>query len=322
MLKKILLGALALIVLVIGGAIGYVSLALPNVGDAPDITVEATPERIARGEYIANNVALCMDCHSTRDWTVYSAPPVPGTEGIGGEKFDRTMGFPGDFYSRNITPFRLKDWTDGEIFRAITTGVSRDGSSLFPIMPYQNYRLLDEEDLYSVIAYLRSLEPIESENIPSKADFPLSVILNTIPEPAALNSIPHQNDKIKKGEYVATMGACKECHTVADAQGNILPDMMFAGNRTFEMPWGVVRSANLTPHETGLGNWTEEMFINRFKLHTDSSYVAPTVQEGDYQTIMPWLMYARMTEEDLSAIFAYLQSLEPIDNTVVKWTPM
>ena len=76
--------------------VSYVVLALPNVGKPEAITVAITPERVARGEYLANHVTVCTDCHSKRDWTVFAAPLVPGTLGGGGEKFDASVGFPGD----------------------------------------------------------------------------------------------------------------------------------------------------------------------------------------------------------------------------------
>src|ERR1043165_8012 len=93
-----------LIILVIAGFVGYVKLFLPNVGEPKDIKITYTPERVQRGQYLANSVAVCMDCHSTRDWTQFSGPIKQGTFGIGGEKFTRELGFPGNFYSRNITP--------------------------------------------------------------------------------------------------------------------------------------------------------------------------------------------------------------------------
>jgi hypothetical protein len=62
-----------------------------------------------------------MDCHSTRDWSKFSGPLVEGTLGQGGERFDQTVGMPGVVYSKNITPARIGDYTDGELFRLITT---------------------------------------------------------------------------------------------------------------------------------------------------------------------------------------------------------
>ncbi|HYE56562.1 MAG TPA: cytochrome C, partial [Chitinophagaceae bacterium] len=156
-MKKVfkILGILLLVILVaVAGLAAYVKFALPDTGPAPDMKVEITPERVKRGEYLANTVMVCMDCHSTRNWNVFSAPPVPGTLGKGGEKFDQTMGFPGTYYSANITPAGIGNWTDGEIFRAITTGVRKNGKPIFPVMPHHNYGKLDAEDIKSVIAYL------------------------------------------------------------------------------------------------------------------------------------------------------------------------
>ncbi len=81
------------------------------------------------------------------------------------------------------------------------------------------------------------------------------------------------------------------------------------------------RRDNSPDDETGIGKWTREDFIRRFKVQADSSYVVPVVSAGDFNTIMPWTMYANMTEEDLGAIYAYLTSLKPIENKVVKFTP-
>jgi len=320
-MKKIFLFIAIVIAVFLVSSISYIKFALPDAGPAPDITVEMTSDNIERGRYLANSVALCMDCHSTRDWTQFAGPPIPGTEGIGGERFDQNMGFPGVYYSRNITPYSLASWTDGEIFRALTAGVSKDGSALFPVMPHPNFGQLDKKDIYDIIAYLRTLEPIESENIASKSDFPMSLIVNTIPKEASFVERPDPSDKVAYGKYILTMASCGDCHTNVK-NGQFIEGMFLAGGREFISPWGTVRSANLTPDDkTGLGIWTEESFLQRFKMHVDSAYVNPPFDpEKDMFTIMPWLMYATMNEEDLKAIYAYLMSLEPIENSVTKWT--
>lgn len=96
-MKKIILIVVLILIVGIASIAGYLKFALPDVGDAPDLTVELTPERIKRGEYLANHVTACMDCHSTRDWTVFSGPLENGTLGKGGEYFGPEMGFPGKF---------------------------------------------------------------------------------------------------------------------------------------------------------------------------------------------------------------------------------
>jgi mono/diheme cytochrome c family protein len=312
----ILIGAVVIIALV---GIAYIKFMLPSV-EAPKIIVEKTPERIKRGEYLANSVAVCMDCHSKRDWTKFAGPMVAGTEGTGGEKFGRELGFPGNFYSKNITPFHLKDWTDGEIYRAITSGVSRDGRALFPVMPYHYYGKADKEDIYSIIAYIRTLPEIESEVPESEADFPFSVILNTIPKTAELIQKPAEHDSIAYGGYLVNMAGCVECHTPFE-KGQLVAGREFGGGREFDLPWGKIRTPNITPHATGIGNWSRELFVSRFKMYADSSYVSPHMDMKSFNTLMPWMMYSRMKESDLSSIYAYLKTLKPIDNTVEKFEP-
>src|SRR4051812_40327173 len=97
-MRKILkvLGYLMLGVLVLVSiALIYIKIALPNVGAAPDLKIASTPEKIERGRYLANCVTVCMDCHSTRDWTKFAGPLTEGSLGKGGERFDQQAGFPG-----------------------------------------------------------------------------------------------------------------------------------------------------------------------------------------------------------------------------------
>jgi hypothetical protein len=320
-LLKILGYGLMAVLIIIIGLLTYVKTMLPNVGSAPELKVEITTEKIERGKYLTNNVMLCMDCHSTRDWSLFSAPMITGTEGKGGETFDQKLGFPGKYIAPNITPFHLKNWTDGEIFRAVTAGVSKDNRALFPIMPHHLYGQLDKNDIEAVIAYIRSLKSIEYKTEISSSDFPMNFIINTIPKKPAFSKIPQQSDKINYGNYMVTASGCMDCHTKQD-KGKFVGEL-YAGGFEFNLQDGsVVRSANLTPDKaTGLGNWTSEQFINRFKMYADSSYVNPKVTPGEFQTTMPWTMYSGMNKADLEAIFAYLQSLTPVTNQVEKFTP-
>ncbi|NJB84288.1 mono/diheme cytochrome c family protein [Lewinella marina] len=318
MSKKILkigLYLLAGLLVVVTGVLIYVSTALPAVDPAPDLKVELTPERVARGEYLANYVMSCTDCHSPRDWSQYAAPLVPHSLGRGGEIFDQQMGLPGRYVSANLTPAHLGDWTDGEIFRAITSGVSRDGRALFPIMPYPAYGKAAEEDIHAVIAYLRTLPPIDYVPEPSRSDFPMNFIINTIPQNPQLSDPPDPADRVRYGEYLVNIAACAECHT--KQEGGQITGKPYAGGTVFPLPnRSTVTSANLTPHPSGLGNWTEDQFVARFKQYRDSSYQSPAVGDGDPQTIMPWMMYSQMKEEDLRAIYAYLRTLEPVDSRI------
>jgi mono/diheme cytochrome c family protein len=315
-------GIIFLVLIIVATASGiYVKTALPNTGPAPELTIERTPERIERGKYLANHVTVCMDCHSTRSKDLFSGPLLPGNFGGGGEKFDKDMGFPGNFYSKNITPYGLSNWTDGEIFRAVTTGVNKVGKALFPVMPYHAYGQIDNEDVYSIIAYLRTLEPVKNDPPASEADFPVNFLINTMPKAGTPGKRPADNDILAKGKYLATAAACVDCHSQMD-KGAKVPGTEYGGGMEFASPAGVVRSANITPdRETGIGQLTEEAFVKRFKVFADSSYIPHPVGPGEMNTPMPWIMYAGMEETDLQAIYKYLQSLTPIAHKVTKFTP-
>lgn len=324
-MKKVLkvLGYLIAIIFIIGaGTISYVKVALPAVGPPPDLKVDRSPERVERGKYLANYVTLCVDCHSTRDWTKFSGPMIASTTGKGGELFDQKFGFPGSYYSRNITPAGISRYTDGELFRVITTGVTKEGSALFPIMPFSHYGKMDPEDIYCIIAYIRTLEPIKNEIPASVSDFPMNIIINMIPSKAAPGKKPDPSDVKAYGAYLVNASGCIECHT-KDKQGQIIPDLAFSGGRAFKLPNGsVLRSSNITADvNTGIGAWTEQIFINRFKIYADSGYQVPSVAAGSFNTIMPWTMYSRMATQDLAAIYAYLHSVPAIANEVIKFTP-
>ncbi len=310
---------LLLIIVTVGAIAAYISFVLPKSKKPEDLKVSLTSDRIERGKYLANHVALCVDCHSTRDWSKFAAPMIAGTEGKGGELFNQEMGFPGVFYSANITPAKLSNWSDGEIFRLITTGVNKKGKAMFPVMPYLNYGKLDREDIYDIIAYVRSLPAIENEVKISKADFPMNLIINTMPQHAAFSKKPAPSDSISYGKYLVTMAACGDCHTPFE-KGSYDESKRLAGGRMFPLPSGKIYSANITPDSSGIGSWTKEQFIARFKLYADSNYKSPTVNmAAEFNTIMPWTMYSGMKESDLSSIYAYLHSLEPISNTIVKF---
>lgn len=298
----------------------YIINFLPNI-KPPDIKVEITKERIERGKYLAYHVTPCMDCHSTRDWTKFTGPMIPGTEGKGGEVFDKKLGFPGTFYSSNITPYNLNKWSDGEILRAIINGVGKGDRPLFPIMPYLNFAKLNKEDLYSIIAYIRSLPSIQYNTPPSKADFPMNIILHTMPQKAEPQTKPAKTDKINYGKYLATVSGCYDCHTKFE-NGKYDETMKLAGAREFDLPSGILRTANITPDvETGIGAWSEEAFVGRFKNYDPKTYVPPIVKASDFNTIMPWIMYAGMDKEDLEAIYAFLRTVKPIKNQIVRFTP-
>ncbi|HPG10094.1 MAG TPA: cytochrome c [Chitinophagaceae bacterium] len=274
---------------------------------------------IAHGEYLANHVAACIHCHSKRDFSKYSGPVIPDTEGGGGEIFDiRTA----TLYGKNITPDTatgIGSWTDDEILRAITKGISKNGDTLYPLMPYKHFNKMDKKDLISIIAYLRTLKPIKN-NVPARGPkVPLSAIypVEELQASLEMNICPDKSDTVKYGEYLVTVGDCTGCHsTVINNKFNA--ELLLGGGGMFKKDSFAVFAANITPDSTtGIGTWTEEIFLNKFKLYRERKNY--DYDPGKYNTIMPISDFAGMTDEDLKAIYAYLRTVPPISNKVEKY---
>ena len=132
--------------------------------------------------------------------------------------------------------------------------------------------------------------------------------------------LPAKSDVVAYGEYMLVAGGCADCHTKFE-RGKYVGQHL-AGGREFVFPDGrVLRSANLTPHKSGIGTWTKEQFVERFKMYDPETYVPDHVKPGDFQTVMPWVIYAGMETEDLAAIFEYLKTLPGADNVLEKYAP-
>lgn len=279
---------------------------------------------VARGEYLTLHVAVCMHCHSMRDFNKYAGPDVPGSEGGGGGKFDNTIfdAIPGTIYSKNITPDSatgIGTWTDGEILRAITQGINKNGDTLFPLMPYAHFNRMAKDDLLSIIAYLRTLKPIKNKIPERQLMIPISM---AYPAPALQKSVdgnirPPESDQVKYGAYLVSMAGCTDCHTPY-VKGQ--PDFSreFAGGNTFNVGNFKVTAANITPDSTtGIGAWDVEGFMNKFIVcREEKGY---NYNPGKTNTVMPIVDYAGMKDDDLKAIYAYLRTVKPVKNSVVKY---
>lgn len=307
LLLYVVLGLIAAMVVLVS----YISLALPDVGKPENIKIVLTPERIARGAYLANHVCLCMDCHSQRDWSKPVGPIAVGKLGAGGDEFGPWVGVPGSVYVPNITPYNLRNWTDGEILRAITTGERNDGSAIYPIMPWRQFAAMNREDLYAIIAYLRSIKPIVTKPYPApKLDFPYNILEHTMPRAAKPAKAPPVSDTAKYGAYLVSIADCGLCHS-PKKDGRDIPGMEYSGGIKFDLGTVTEVSANLTPDKTtGIGNWTSDVFLSLFKSHREPANIGVSA--------MPWYDYSGMNDTDLKAIFVYLKTLKPVHNKLVR----
>lgn len=273
---------------------------------------------IDRGKYLAWHVMGCMDCHSRRDFSKFSGPVVSGTEGMGGEKFGPEIGIPGNVYARNITPAALGNWSDDDLIKAITHGVSKNGDTLFPVMPYIAFSKMSRQDLTDIISYIRTLKPIENK-VPDRELFiPISAAIPAqLPIPDIdKNQKPDPKDKQNYGAYLFTQASCSDCHTPR-IQGT--PDFTrFAGGgNVFKHEKFEVKIPNITPDTSGIGLWTEKMFLQKFKANSSDDFV--NRDPGKFNSFMPWSLFGKMKDDDLRAIYAYLQTVKPVRGRIYPW---
>jgi len=272
---------------------------------------ERTPERLARGSYLANGICECLGCHGPNNLKAPGLPPVAGKEGSG---FDyTTFGFAGNV-APNITPDRETGagaWTDDMIARAIREGVGHDGRFLDPsTMPYEFFRSLSDEDLASIIVYLRSIPA--KRNILPKTQSPTLLSPNAIPISTAVPT-PDISTPGMRGAYFAKICACQWCHTLRDANRKPLPGLEFGGGDLIPYAAGPVSSANLTPDPSGISYYDEDQFLKTMrKGKVGARAISP---------MMPWWFIGQMTDDDLKAVFAYLRTLKPVHHRVDNTEP-
>lgn len=319
-MKKFLLLSLTGLLLAAAGGVGWLFLRQPAMAPPREVRVPMTPERVARGKYLFEVVADCDGCHSERDFTRFAGPVVVSGRGKG-FRFPAEMGLPGDIIAPNITPdveTGIGAWTDGEKIRAIRDGVSRDGRALFPLMGYPRYRHMSDQDVESLVAYMNTLKPVRNPLPRTRLAFPVSLLVKGEPRPAGSVPPPDRSNRVAYGRYLANLSGCIECHTPM-VKGKPDASRLLAGGETFQFgPSLITVSANLTPDPaTGIGAWSERRFLDTFYRHRQYIVREPPKVGPERFTIMPWLGFARMEEEDLSAIYSYLKTVQPVFNRVV-----
>ena len=271
---------LIFLVISVASTRGLVMLYGPRGRPLRELKVEATPERIARGQHIANTT--CVGCHSLNGQLPLS----------GGKNLSDEAGMPlGDLYTINLTPAGpLATWTDAEIFRAIRDGADNRNRRL-PVMSAQRMRYLSDEDIQSVIAYIRSQPPVEHETPPPAPSF-LTVAMagaNMLPlldgmAPDTIHA-PAPAPTREYGEYMVRWMGCDECHgrTYTGGGGGVVP---------------------VGPSLRSVKNWTPDQFIAALRTGR-----TPFGKQLD-SLAMPWNIYSRATDDELRAIHAYLTSLD------------
>lgn len=272
-------------------------------------TFEVTPARLERGKYLANSIG-CLYCHSPHDWTRPDDPIVAGMTGAG-QKLPYTD-LPGNVFAPNLTPDKATgagNWTDDMMARAIREGIGHDGRALFGIMPFAHYRNMPDEDLASIVVYLRSLPAVTNALPQTKIVFPVNLIMQNDPQPL-MASVPPPDvgDPVKRGRFLVNLIGCIDCHTPVDNHHLPIPGMEYSGGQVFHVPWGVVASTNLTSDPSGIPYYDEAMFVKTIRTGA--------VGARELNKVMPWSTLRNLTDEDLADIFAYLKTLKPVAHRV------
>jgi mono/diheme cytochrome c family protein len=262
-----------------------------------NIKYEHTAERLKRGEYLATGILECFMCHTERDWKLPGAPPIAGKLGCGKIlEEDSIM----RLAPPNITPDKetgAGTWTDDMFARAIREGVGHDGRALSPGMPYNNFKHLSDEDLASVIVYIRSLPPVHNVVLPTKIPAGDRSGIEKSLKPITERVLdPDFSNAKKLGRYLVGLAGCADCHT---SFANYSPGA-YAGGILINHGHGSAFSANITSDASGM-IYGPEGFI----------FVMRTGKGGTLSHNMPWIALKNINDDDLKAIYAYLQTIPP-----------
>jgi Cytochrome c len=313
--KGLGIGVLVLVLLAVVGisaTIGWRPFIGPKKRALTDRKFEATPERLKRGEYLSEHVAGCTYCHTPQEDGPNGPERVRGQKG-GGQIFN-IPGFPGIVVAPNITPDRetgIGNFTDDQLARAIREGISHDGQTLFPMMPYAHFRRMSDEDLASVVVYLKTLPPIRNALPRTDIHFPVKYLVRGVPQPV-IGTVPADlSTPASRGEYVVNLSSCLDCHTPRK-RGRLDSAMKFAGGQVFDAS-GQIASPNITPDATGIGGYTEDKFVKALR----TGYVG----KRQLNTVMPWQGYSGQTDEDLKAMYAYLRTVPAVAHRVDNTQP-
>jgi mono/diheme cytochrome c family protein len=264
------------------------------------------PKLVERGAYLVK-AGACVVCHTAMG---PKGPDLANAFAGGLEMPDAI----GTWRSPNITQDKgtgIGNWTDDQIAAAIREGVRPDNTQLFPIMPFMNYNRLTDADTKAIVAFLRTIKPIEKVVAPNKD---LKMPKMAAPKPA--NAPDVTTDPVKHGEYIASVMLCNHCHWTPDKNmAPAGPDKMFSGGLPMDMPMlgtGHLWTRNITSDpETGIGKWTEEQIYTAIK----------TMAKPDGKMIQGPMLFmqgtwSQLDDADLKAVAAFIKKLPPVKNKV------
>jgi mono/diheme cytochrome c family protein len=303
----------AVLVLLVGGGVGAAVVMRWDrviVQAEPELRASTDAVLIERGRYLAYGPAHCAYCHTPEDqWSGMAAGAEPPLSG--GWVMDLPLAW---LPTPNLTPDAetgIGRYTDGEIARMLRHNVRANGQLAVPVMEFEN---MSDEDVVALLSFLRSQPAVHNEvperRLTSRGKVRLAFVLKPVrPAVAPPRWSPAPGATLERGEYLATaVAGCAACHTKRSPKDGGYAVPRFAGGQETQVLGDPKRryvTPNLTPDpKTGqMADWTETEFVARFR--------AGTLNEG---TLMPWEAFGRMSDDDLRAIYRFLQSLEPVEH--------
>jgi len=276
----------------------------------PAYSQETEGDLAKKGQYIFALAGGCA-CHTVPEHTPH----------VGAREFPIPMA---KVYSTNLTPDKetgLGEWSDQQIIDAVVKGIRANGGGILPVMPYEAYSGMAEEDLKALIAYLRTLKPVRKETPPLKTWAPFYRSTGTFTWFQLFSRFSDSPAKapksgIERGRYLVDhVALCGDCHTPRNFLGVFNRDLYLAGAGADIGPLGE-EVPNITPDmETGIGEWSREeiaeLIVTGIKPDADNVQgLMDEVIEGTP------LGYKDMKREDALAIADYLKSIPPIVNKI------
>ncbi len=273
----------------------------PNIKASTDSTV------IAQGKHLVYTMAHCADCHSNQNNDSLAQLGIEPTLS-GGYKFEFELG---TFYSRNITSDEetgIGKLTDAEIARTLYYGVNSKGQAMIDFMPFHN---VSEEDMTAIISYIRTLKPVKN-NVPENEYSTLGKVLKAFlvkpvgPKGSIPKTIKADTSAVYGGYIVNSVANCAGCHTMRGGTGEYIGEPLAGGNAFVEPGLDTLTPPNLTPHpDSRIYGWSKKNFIDRVRM-------GKLIKHSH----MPRNSYKKMTDDELTAIYNYLQSVKPAKTSV------
>lgn len=302
----IILSVLILFVLVFVAYLNFSPLPKYEI-DILDVKLENDSLSISNGAKIAQ--MTCANCHLSNDGKL-------GGKSLGTDDF-------GELFAPNITShptYGIANYSPGELTFLLRTGISKDGNYTPPWMP--KLPLMSDEDLADLVAFLKSdhslVQPSDNEWPKSNYTFLAKALMKLkvfgpLDYPKQIIPVPNISNPIEHGQYLATaVYDCFACHSPDFKTVNVeypekTPGYFSGGNPMLGKDGAIILTKNLTMHpETGLGNWTKESFIRSVK-----SGIKP---DGSGTNQYPMPPFSLLKDEEVGAIWAYLQSIPVIKN--------